>query len=267
MRDSRSPLVEFRNADISNGEVVILENINLEIGAGEFVYLTGRVGSGKTTIIRTITGENPLFGGEGEACGFDLARLKRKQIPYLRRELGIVFQDFQLLMDRSVSENLKFVLKSTGWKNEADIQERIAAALRAVGLTSKAHKMPHQLSGGEQQRAAIARALLNEPKLILADEPTGNLDEETADAIMKLLVKINSLGTAVLVVTHNQSLIKQFPARELRIVNGQCFDSNAPQQEQMQEMEPVEIVENEEPEKPEEPEANEEQITEDEEDI
>ncbi len=227
MRDSQSPLVEFRDADISNGEVVILENLNLEINPGEFVYLTGRVGSGKTTIIRTITGENPLFGGSGEVCGFDLARLKRKQIPYLRRELGIVFQDFQLLMDRSVEDNLRFVLKSTGWKSEADIAERISAALRAVGLTSKAHKMPHQLSGGEQQRAAIARALLNEPRLLLADEPTGNLDEETADGIMKLLVKINRLGTAVIVVTHNQSLIRQFPARELRITDGKCTDSES----------------------------------------
>ena len=225
MRDSQSPLVEFRDADISNGEVVILEDLNLEIEPGEFVYLTGRVGSGKTTIIRTITGENPLFGGSGEVCGFDLARLKRKQIPYLRRELGIVFQDFQLLMDRSVEDNLRFVLKSTGWKSEADIAERISAALRAVGLTSKAHKMPHQLSGGEQQRAAIARALLNEPRLLLADEPTGNLDEETADGIMKLLVKINRLGTAVIVVTHNQSLIRQFPARELRIIDGKCVNS------------------------------------------
>ena len=165
------PLVEFVSADITNGEVTVVDNLNLTIQPGEFVYLTGKVGSGKTSVIRTLTGENPLGGGSARVGHFELASLKRKQIPYLRRSLGIVFQDFQLLMDRSIEDNLRFALEATGWKDKGDIAGRIDEVLQDVGLQTKAYKLPHQLSGGEQQRAAIARALLNTPRLILADEP------------------------------------------------------------------------------------------------
>lgn len=219
--DSKA-LVVFKDAEISNGEVSILENVNLRIYPGEFVYVTGKVGSGKTTIIRTMTGENPLFGGYGRVGEFDLVTLKRKQIPYLRRSIGVVFQDFQLLMDRTIESNLRFVLKSTGWKDEQSIDKRIRQSLNLVGMLTKAHKMPHQLSGGEQQRAAIARALLNDPPLVLADEPTGNLDEDTARDIMNLLFKINRAGTAIVMVTHNQSLIREFPARLITVEDGTC---------------------------------------------
>ncbi|MBP9992440.1 MAG: ATP-binding cassette domain-containing protein, partial [Bacteroidales bacterium] len=184
MHTEESPIVEFRNADISNGEIVIVEDVNFTIDRGEFVYLTGKVGCGKTSIIRTLTGENPLAGGYCRVGDFELSSLKRKQIPYLRRSIGIIFQDFQLLMDRSIEDNLRFVLRSTGWKDRVLMDERIEKVLRMVGLSSKGHRMPHQLSGGEQQRAVIARSLLNGPELILADEPTGNLDEETAHEIM-----------------------------------------------------------------------------------
>ncbi|MBQ0024623.1 MAG: ATP-binding cassette domain-containing protein [Bacteroidales bacterium] len=216
------PIVEFRNADVSNGEIAVVENLNLEIFPGEFVYLTGKVGSGKTTIIRTIIGENPLAGGYGRVGNFELSGLRLKQIPFLRRSVGVVFQDFQLLMDRSIEENMEFVLKATGWRSGERMQRRIFQALKLVGLASKGHKMPHQFSGGEQQRAVIARALLNEPKLILADEPTGNLDDETAHGIMKLLFDINRAGTAIIMVTHNQSILKDYPARVLTVADGTC---------------------------------------------
>ncbi|MCQ2151748.1 MAG: ATP-binding cassette domain-containing protein [Bacteroidales bacterium] len=222
MHTEESPIVEFRNADISNGEIVIVEDVNFTIDRGEFVYLTGKVGCGKTSIIRTLTGENPLAGGYCRVGDFELSSLKRKQIPYLRRSIGIIFQDFQLLMDRSIEDNLRFVLRSTGWKDRVLMDERIEKVLRMVGLSSKGHRMPHQLSGGEQQRAVIARSLLNGPELILADEPTGNLDEETAHEIMYLLLKINSSGTAVIMVTHNQSLMADHPARTLICENGTC---------------------------------------------
>jgi len=219
-----TPIVLFRYADISNGEVVVVDHLDLTILPGEFVYLTGAVGSGKTSIIRTLTGENRPLCGEARVGEFDLTSLKSKQIPYLRRSLGIVFQDFQLLMDRSVEDNLRFALRATGWKDKGEIAERIDRVLEAVGLSSKAYKQPHQLSGGEQQRAAIARALLNEPALILADEPTGNLDEDTANGIMNLLFEINRRGTAILMVTHNQTIIRNYPARVLKIENGVCHE-------------------------------------------
>ena len=220
-----TPIVYFRSADISNGEVVVVDHLDLTILPGEFVYLTGSVGSGKTSIIRTLTGENPPLGGEARVGDFDLTSLKSKQIPYLRRGLGIVFQDFQLLMDRSVEDNLLFALRATGWKDKAAMAERIDRVLEAVGLSHKAYKQPHQLSGGEQQRAAIARALLNSPPLILADEPTGNLDEDTARGIMGLLFDINRRGTAILMVTHNQLLVKAFPARVLVVEKGVCREA------------------------------------------
>lgn len=220
-----SPVVEFRDADISNGEIKIIEGLNLSIAPGEFVYLTGKVGCGKTTIVRTITGENPLAGGFGRVGEFELAGLRKRDIPYLRRTMGIVFQDFQLLMDRSIEDNLSFVLKATGWRDKPSMEKRIYQALKLVGLSTKGHKMPYQLSGGEQQRTAIARALLNEPMLLLADEPTGNLDEETAHEIMKLLFNINRTGTAILMVTHNLSLIKDYPARVLTVADGTCTEA------------------------------------------
>ena len=225
-----TPIVFFRSADISNGEVVVVEHLDLTILPGEFVYLTGAVGSGKTSIIRTLTGENPPLSGEARVGTFDLTSLKSKQIPYLRRELGIVFQDFQLLMDRSVEDNLLFALRATGWKDKGAMAERIDRVLEAVGLSNKAYKQPHQLSGGEQQRAALARALLNEPPLILADEPTGNLDEDTANGIMNLLFEINRRGTAILMVTHNQGIIRNYPARVLKIENGLCHEEKPNEQ-------------------------------------
>ncbi|MBR6002052.1 MAG: ATP-binding cassette domain-containing protein [Bacteroidales bacterium] len=207
-------IISFSSADILNGENVVVYGLNMEVRKGDFVYLVGKVGSGKTSIIRTMTAENPLKKGEGKVCGYDLRKIRPKEIPYLRRRLGIVFQDFQLLMDRSVHDNLEFVLRSTGWKKTNEIDDRIEKVLEDVGLTTKAHKMPHQLSGGEQQRVAIARALLNAPEAILADEPTGNLDDETAADIMKLILDINKeKGTAVVMVTHNRSLLERYPGR------------------------------------------------------
>ena len=207
-------LIRFGQADILNGENVVVYNLDMEIAKGDFVFIIGRVGSGKTSIIRTMTAENPLRKGVGEVCGFNLCNIRKKDIPRLRRKLGIVFQDFQLLMDRSVWQNLEFVLKATGWKDRRAIDERINYVLEAVGMTTKAHKMPHQLSGGEQQRIAIARAILNDPEVILADEPTGNLDSETADGIMNLLIDFNKVkGTAVVIVTHNRSLVEKYPGR------------------------------------------------------
>lgn len=215
-------IVELKNADITNGEIVIVENVNFTLDHGEFVYLTGKVGCGKTSIIRTLTGENPLAGGYCRVADFELSSLKKKQIPYLRRSIGIIFQDFQLLMDRSIEDNMRFVLRSTGWTDRILMDERIEKVLKLVGLTSKGHRMPHQLSGGEQQRAVIARSILNGPELILADEPTGNLDEQTAHEIMQLLLKINASGTAVIMVTHNQGLMTEYPARTLICENGTC---------------------------------------------
>ena len=182
--EHREPIISFKDADIVNGESKVIYNLTMNVYPGDFVYIVGKVGTGKTSIIRTIIAENPLIEGHGLVCGYTLENIQEKEIPYLRRKLGVVFQDFQLLMDRSVEDNLKFVLSATGWKNNEDISNRIDNVLRAVGMERKAHKMPHQLSGGEQQRIAIARSLLNSPEVIIADEPTGNLDPETADGIM-----------------------------------------------------------------------------------
>jgi cell division transport system ATP-binding protein len=182
------------------------------------------VGSGKTSIIRTITAENKLLKGEGEACGYNLRSLKKRDIPYLRRSLGVIFQDFQLLTDRSVEANLEFVLRATGWKERYSIDKRIREVLEAVGMGTKAHKMPHQLSGGEQQRIAIARALLNKPKAILADEPTGNLDGETADEILQLLMDLNREGTAIVMVTHNRAIFEKYPGRVFSCEGEQCHE-------------------------------------------
>ncbi len=216
------PLIHFKEADILNGENVVIYGLDMDVMPGDFVYIVGKVGSGKTSIIRTITAENRLLKGEGIACGFDLRSIKERDIPYLRRSMGVVFQDFQLLTDRSVEANLEFVLRATGWKDRGRIDARITEVLEAVGMGTKAHKMPHQLSGGEQQRIAIARALLNQPKAILADEPTGNLDGETADEILQLLMDLNQEGTAIVMVTHNRSIFEKYPGRVFSCEKEHC---------------------------------------------
>ena len=218
-------IISFRKADILNGEETVIFGLDMEIKRGDFVYIVGKVGTGKTSIIRTVIAENPLHKGEGEVCGFSLNGIRTKEIPFLRRKLGVVFQDFQLLMDRSVEDNLSFVLGATGWKDKDAMEKRIADVLKAVGMDKKAHKMPHQLSGGEQQRIAIARALLNEPEVIIAYEPTVNLDNETADGIMKLLTKINrEQGTAVVMVTHNRGIFEKYPGRVFICRDEKCTE-------------------------------------------
>ena len=218
------PIIHFHNADILNGENVVIYSLNMDIMPGDFVYIVGKVGSGKTSIIRTVTAENRLLHGEGSAFGYNLVGIRKRDIPYLRRCLGVVFQDFQLLTDRSVEDNLEFVLRATGWKDRGLIDHRITEVLEAVGMGTKAHKMPHQLSGGEQQRIAIARALLNKPSVILADEPTGNLDGETADEILQLLVDLNRSGTAIVMVTHNRAIFEKYPGRVFSCVNESCTE-------------------------------------------
>ena len=217
------PIIEFEEVDISNGELTVIESLSLTVNEGEFLYITGKVGSGKTSIVRALIGENPVSGKRATVAGFDLLHLRKRQIPYLRREIGIVFQDFQLLMDRSVEDNLRFVLEATGWRDKAAVTTRIEEVLHSVGLTNKAHKMPHQLSGGEQQRVAIARALLNRPRILLADEPTGNLDADTTHSIMDLLWSINAKeGTAVLMVTHNRTILSEYPGKVLVCEDSVC---------------------------------------------
>ena len=221
--EDRTPIISFKGADILNGEATVIYGLDMDVYPGDFVYIVGKVGTGKTSIIRTIIAENPLLKGSGEACGFKLGGIREKDIPYLRRKMGVVFQDFQLLMDRSVEENLLFVLRATGWKNEEEMSKKMTQVLEAVGMERKAHKMPHQLSGGEQQRIAIARALLNEPEVIIADEPTGNLDPETADGIMQLLTSINKeKGTAVVMVTHNRQIFDKYPGRVMVCADERC---------------------------------------------
>lgn len=207
------PVISFKNADIMNGETTVIYGLDMDVYPGDFIYIVGKVGTGKTSVIKTIIAENPLENGEGAVCGYDLKDIKDKDIPYLRREIGVIFQDFQLLMDRPVEDNLEFVLKATGWRDEEKIGKRIKEVLDVVGMGSKAHKMPHQLSGGEQQRIAIARSLLNSPKVIIADEPTGNLDNETADGILKLLTGINRKGTAIIMVTHNRNIFEKYKGK------------------------------------------------------
>lgn len=218
-------VIEIKNANIFQEDNLILSDVNLSINKGEFVYVIGRVGSGKTSLIKTITAELPMKEGEGTICDFNLKTLKRKQVPHLRRRIGVVFQDFQLLTDRSVYDNLLFVLKSTGWKDKAKIKQRIADVLEMVALKFKDYKMPHQLSGGEQQRVVIARALLNNPDIILADEPTGNLDSETSEGIMQIMQEIAANGKSVLMATHNHHLIKKFPGRTLKCEKGKLTET------------------------------------------
>lgn len=217
-------IIEFEKARIFQKDNLILTDVNLSINKGEFVYFIGKVGTGKSSLIKTINAEIPLKEGEGKVAGFDLKKIKTKQVPFLRRKLGIVFQDFQLLSDRSVHDNLQFVLKATGWTSKQDINDRIAQVLEKVNLGYKGYKMPHQLSGGEQQRVVIARALLNDPEIILADEPTGNLDPETSVNLMKILLEISSSGRAVIMATHDYNMVKQFPARTIKFDNGKVFE-------------------------------------------
>ena len=220
-----SPIITFKNADILNGEATVIYGLDMEIYPSDFVYIVGKVGTGKTSIIRTLIAENKLKKGFGEVCEYRLNGIRNKEIPYLRRKMGVVFQDFQLLMDRSVEDNLMFVLKATGWKDEEKMDKRINEVLTAVGMELKAHKMPHQLSGGEQQRIAIARSLLNEPSVIIADEPTGNLDNETADGILRLLTKINiEKGTAIVMVTHNRQIFEKYPGRVFVCKEEHCME-------------------------------------------
>ena len=209
-------IVDYKKVEILRKEHVVLKDVNLEIESGEFTYIIGRVGSGKSSLLKSMYAEIPIEMGEAHVLDYDLMNIKRKMIPMLRREIGIVFQDFPLLTDRSVYDNLLFVLKATGWKNKTDMDDRIEEVLKEVGMLTKSYKMPHELSGGEQQRIVIARALLNKPKLILADEPTGNLDPATGEQIVRYLHDIAQEGTAVIMATHNLSFVEQFPGRVLR---------------------------------------------------
>ena len=218
-------VISIKNGSVFQHEQQILNNINLDINEGEFVYLIGRSGSGKSSLLKTLYADLPAKSGSFNIAGYDLNTLKRKDIPFLRRKIGIVFQDFQLLYDRNVEQNLSFVLKATGWDDENGINRRIDEVLQLVGLQEKRKSMPHQLSGGEQQSVAIARALLNNPSVILADEPTGNLDPETTNDIMKLIMKIRDNGTTILMATHNYNLILKYPSRVISCANGTITES------------------------------------------
>jgi cell division transport system ATP-binding protein len=220
------PIVELKNVNIYQSDVLILGNVNIVVNKAEFVYLVGKTGTGKSSLLKTMYGDLTMREGEGTVAGFNLREMNWKKVPYLRRNLGVVFQDFQLLTDRNVIDNLKFVLKATGWKDEKLMNEKINDVLDKVGLKSKGFKMPYEMSGGEQQRVDIARALLNSPKLILADEPTGNLDPETSDEIMQLLFQISrEYGTTVIMATHDYRVVNKFPARTLRTEKGKVYDN------------------------------------------
>ena len=219
-------IIDVHNANIYQGDNLVLQDVNLRVNKGEFVYLVGKTGTGKSSLLKTLYGELLLKEGEATVAGYDLRQLTWKTVPYLRRTLGVVFQDFQLLTDRNVNENLKFVLRATGWKDEKLMNEKIADVLDKVGLKSKGFKMPYEMSGGEQQRVDVARALLNSPKLILDDEPTGNLDQETSDEIMQLLFHISrDFGTAIVMATHDYMVIQKFPARMVRTEKGRVIDN------------------------------------------
>lgn len=213
-------VIKLDNVSVFQEHSVVVNNISLEVKKGEFVYMIGKTGSGKSSLLKTLYGELTLKQGEASVAGFNLKNVKRKEIPFLRRKLGIVFQDFQLLSDRTVYENLRFVMKATGWKDEAAIKKQINSVLKKTGLEHKGEKMPYELSGGEQQRVSVARALVNSPEIILADEPTGNLDPETSSEIMTLLLEIAKGGTAILFATHDFILYNKFPARTLKFENG-----------------------------------------------
>ncbi len=216
-------IIELKNLNVYQRNILVLSDVNIKIDKGEFVYLIGKTGTGKSSLLKTLYAELPVTEGDAEVAGYNLAQIKKKEVPYLRRKMGIVFQDFQLLHDRSVNDNLLFVMKATGWKDTNEMKDRLEDVLDKVGLKTKGFKMPYQLSGGEQQRVAIARALVNDPELILADEPTGNLDPETSSGIMSLLIDISKTGRAVLMATHNYSIMNKFPSRTLKCENGRVL--------------------------------------------
>jgi cell division transport system ATP-binding protein len=223
---AQNKIIELISADIYQQETLILANVNLTINAGEFVFATGKVGTGKSSLIKTLNAELPLIHGLGHVAGFELKNIRHKEISMLRRKLGVVFQDFRLLPDRNVFDNLSFVLKATGWRNKNDISQRIEVVLEKVRMTDKKLKMPHQLSGGEQQRVVIARSILNDPPVILADEPTGNLDPETSTEILNLFIELNTEGKTILMATHDFAAIASKPARTLICTNGFLTDSS-----------------------------------------
>lgn len=222
---SEENIIELLNADIVQRDHVVLTDISLQIKTGEFVYLIGKVGTGKSSLIKTLNAELPLEKGAGKVAGFNLAELKTREIPFLRRKLGIVFQDFRLLSDRNVVDNLTFVLKATDWKDEKEIADRVDSVLEMVGMTQKSKSMPHQLSGGEQQRVTIARAILNNPEIILADEPTGNLDPHTSIELMQIFKDLNDQGKTVVIATHDYPLIRKFPARIITVDDQKLYET------------------------------------------
>ena len=220
-------LIRYTDVEIHQQELCVLNDVNLELHKGEFVYLVGKVGSGKTSLLKTFYGELDIASGEAEVLGYDMLHIKRKHIPQLRRKLGIVFQDFQLLTDRTVYDNLEFVLRATGWKSKGEIKDKIEEVLNLVGMSNKRYKLPNELSGGEQQRIVIARAVLNSPEIILADEPTGNLDSETGHAIAELLHGISEAGALVVMTTHNLQLLREFPGKVYRCADHLMTDVTA----------------------------------------
>ncbi len=219
-----NPILQLKDASIFQGESLVLSNINVEINKGDFVYLIGKTGTGKSSFMKTLYGDLPLTKGEGHIVDFNLNGLKEKDIPYLRRKLGVVFQDFKLLTDRTINDNLLFVLKATGWKDKQEMTTRIEEVLTKVGMGTKGFKFPHELSGGEQQRIAIARALLNNPELILADEPTGNLDPQTSIEVMEVLQDINKNGNTILMATHDYALLLKYPSKTLKCDENQVYE-------------------------------------------
>jgi cell division transport system ATP-binding protein len=226
MTFSSEPVVSVKDLNIFHENVPILRNVNFNINKGEFVYLIGRTGSGKSSLLKILYADLPISQGNASVAGYKLNRIKRSKVPYLRRKIGIIFQDFQLFQDRNIGENLAFVMKATGWKDNLKIKQRLADVLMRVGLGSVGNKMPHQLSGGEQQRIVVARALINEPTILIADEPTGNLDPEIAEDILKLFREINKSGTTILMATHNHAFLDKYPARVLKVENSCLLDSS-----------------------------------------
>ena len=224
--DTNDIILKVKDTFVYQDETPVLKNVNFEMEKGEFLFLIGRTGSGKSSLLKTFYADLPLISGDINVVGHQIRKIPRQEIPYLRRKLGIIFQDFQLFFDRSVAENLYFVMRATGWKDSSKMKERLSDVLMKVGLNAAATKMPHQLSGGEQQRVVVARALVNEPVLLIADEPTGNLDPDVSEGILKLFLEINKSGTAVIMATHNHNLIKGYPARVLKCEEAKLLDSN-----------------------------------------